>query len=236
MAEAQRTPLQVLGEEQWSAAKAWMEERNRATPNVPSNRHLLVVSAMPVLYAEFDNSSWAWKGLPVDAIKDLEDDVQDHWSTRGHEGERLRLVKNLLAHATNARCKVTLLSGDIHVGAHGHIVSTANAPAPPSGGPVEIYQLISSAIVNYPPRWYEWWAIRAVSNTNRAELGTGIHAEMLALIDGEPWLRARNFLSIRPDPAIDSDGGPGDGRLWARFIAEDVVVSKQIVIQSEWRR
>src|SRR6185295_13108653 len=82
--------------------------------------NLLVMTGVPAVYRSF---------ATVEAIMDttfwheeVEDDVHDHWSSRPHLAERMRLVMVLLNFLeTSKSTKVLLLSGDVHVGALGQI-------------------------------------------------------------------------------------------------------------------
>lgn len=49
----------------------------------------------------------------------LEDNLRDHWTSVPHRQERLRLIHRLLEFSLTKKCRVTVLSGDVHGGAAG---------------------------------------------------------------------------------------------------------------------
>ncbi len=58
--------------------------------------------------------------------QELEDDLRDHWTSPPHLQERLRSVHRLLKFSAETECRVTILSGDVHVAAVGVIESDRN--------------------------------------------------------------------------------------------------------------
>lgn len=131
----------VMSETAWKAATGWLATQAKGA------RHLLVLSSVPVVYPRFTLLENLLGAVP--GQQELEDDLRDHWTSPPHEQERVRLVHQLLDHSHAEKCRVTILSGDVHVGALGEIVSVRNPER--SRGERVISQLISSAIVHPPP-------------------------------------------------------------------------------------
>jgi hypothetical protein len=83
---------------------------------------------------------------------ELMDDLNDHWTSDAHEPERKRFIQRLQRFAKEKQARVSLLSGDVHVGGcamfHGR-----------NGGSWQertrderfMVQMISSAMGNIPP-------------------------------------------------------------------------------------
>jgi len=131
----------IMSDAAWSATVDWLASVAKGA------KHLLVVSSIPVVYPSLRMLEGVLGFIP--GQQELEDDMRDHWTSPPHEPERVRLVHNLLDFSHAESCRVTLLSGDVHVGALGEIVSMRR-PERPRGARV-ISQLISSAIVHPPP-------------------------------------------------------------------------------------
>ena len=117
-----RTEDRVMGEQAWVTlldSLEQLEEKNC--------RHLLVMSSIPVLFL----NRRAIENLLgfVPGQQELEDDLLDHWRARTHGTERLRLIHRLLDFARRSGCRVTILSGNVHIGALGELESRRGTPA-----------------------------------------------------------------------------------------------------------
>jgi hypothetical protein len=92
---------------------------------------------------------------------DLDDDLRDHWLSPGHKRQRLELIHELFSFAGDSGTRVTLLSGDIHVGALGLLERQGDSET--GMREASIYQIISSpmthptspAVMNW---FYDWRA------------------------------------------------------------------------------
>jgi hypothetical protein len=170
-----RTTTRVMAEAQWSALHEYLARR-AAAGTTPA--HLLVVSSIPVVYLNFATAEGFLNWLPW--RQELEDDLRDQWESPSHQEERARLIMTLLDHAKAAGTRITILSGDVHVGARGRIVSQRPAHLMGEESEAIIHQLTSSAIVfpapsaltlgceryprrarprcSLPPRWRRRWS------------------------------------------------------------------------------
>lgn len=79
------------------------------------------------------------------------DDLDDHWTATNHKHERNDLVKDLQDLAAEKSCRVTILSGDVHLGAIGQFHSNPKLKIPKDRDHRYMPNIISSAIVNTPP-------------------------------------------------------------------------------------
>lgn len=79
------------------------------------------------------------------------DDLDDHWTATNHKHERNDLVKDLQDLAAEKSCRITILSGDVHLGAMGQFHSNPKLKIPKDRDHRYMPNIISSAIVNAPP-------------------------------------------------------------------------------------
>ncbi|MEW6737552.1 MAG: alkaline phosphatase D family protein [Acidobacteriota bacterium] len=186
---SERSQHQVIGEKAWKACLRWLD-------SLQDCKHLLVMTSIPVVFVNFNlvESLLGW--LP--GQQELEDDLKDHWMSRTHQGERMRLIHRLLKYSQKTHCRVTILSGDVHVGALGIIQSERN------GSPNEninvINQLISSGIVHPPPPSMLLYFMEKVIGGGVEEIDRGITAQMIKFpCSSQRFIGARNWLSLAID-------------------------------------
>lgn len=199
---SERTVDQVLGLEHWGEVFAWMDRLDRAEVD-----HLLVMSSIPVVYPGFDTIERVLGVVP--GQQDLEDDLRDHWNSRPHKGERLRLIHRLLDIAARG-IRPTLLSGDVHVGAVGVIEAARGSTAGTTADVVN--QLISSGIVHPGPGGMVLFALTHLLDS-ADEVDRGIVARMTKFPGtSTTFIGGRNFLSLEPDDKK---------RIWGNWIVEN---------------
>lgn len=194
------TPDQVMSAKSWAAVFKWLDAQENMS-------QLLIMSSIPVVHPTFGLLEKMLGVLP--GQQELEDDLRDHWTSQPHLQERLRLVHRLLRLSAEKACRVTLLSGDVHVAAVGAIESDRNDVAPNAR---VVNQLTSSGIVHPPPpamaRYFLEQACQRVETLDR-----GITASMYEFpATTRRLIGARNFLTLEPDT---------DDRLWANWWVED---------------
>lgn len=154
----------------------------------PETKHLLVMLGVPILYPRMVWLEWIMtlrllkpirglatrgivaKGLvnEFDGSIEVLDDLNDHWCSKHHKKERNGLMKRLIEFGANNGVRITILSGDVHLGCFGrvktkihhhpgaHVLRDAekenkNVTETPQYDPRLIFNVISSAIVNAPP-------------------------------------------------------------------------------------
>ena len=86
-----------------------------------------------------------------DGSVDLLDDLDDHYTARTHKKERLYIVQQLQALASEFSVRISILGGDVHLAAVGRFYSNPKLNVPISGDHRYMANIISSAIVNKPP-------------------------------------------------------------------------------------
>ena len=198
-AEGNFMPDQVMSEKSWNAVYKWLDAQ--------TCKHLLVMSSIPVVHPTFGLLEKMLGFLP--GQQGLEDDLRDHWTSAPHMQERLRMVHRLLRFSADKKCRVTLLSGDVHVAAVGVIESDRN-DVPPNARVIN--QLTSSGIVHpAPPAMVRYFLEQACKNVETID--RGVTAAMFEFpATTRRLIGARNFLTLEPD---DKD------RLWANWWVEN---------------
>ncbi|HEX8381804.1 MAG TPA: alkaline phosphatase D family protein [Sphingomonas sp.] len=199
---SERTDRQVLSPPHWNDVFGWLDK-------VGDAKHLMVMSSIPVVYPGFDTLERLLGALP--GHQDLEDDLRDHWNSRPHKGERLRLIHRLLQLSQDEEVRSTILSGDVHVAALGVIESSRGQ----RGHGAVINQMISSGVVHPGPGGVVLFALRHLFDSTD-EIDRGIAARMVDFPGTQDrFIGRRNYLSLEPDE---------DGRLdriWANWFVEN---------------
>lgn len=197
---SERTADSILSDKSWSKIYSWMDA------NLAGCSHLFVATSIPVVYPSFNLMETILGIIP--GRQEIEDDLRDHWTSKVHRAERTRLIHRLLAYSAEHKCRVTILSGDVHVGAVGEISSGLYTG---QMYPDTIHQLISSGIVHPPPPGIALFFLKSTAD-NIEKIDTGITAQMAEFPStSERFINARNWLSLTID---DKE------RLWAEWFAE----------------
>ena len=201
---SERSPQQVMSQASWNAVTNALEGINSGGSDC---KHLLVMSSIPVVYLDLAalETSFSW----IPGQQELEDDLLDHWRAGPHRAERLRLIHRLLRFAEKKKCRVTILSGDVHVGALGVLESTRGGAS--GSNATVINQLISSAIVHPgPPRLILYVYGKLAEKVEAVD--RGITARMIEFpATDRAFIGTRNWLSLKMD---------SDHRVWAEWRAE----------------
>ncbi|HEY6817694.1 MAG TPA: alkaline phosphatase D family protein [Croceibacterium sp.] len=196
---SERRHNRVLSGDHWDALYTWLD-------SLEGIEHLLIMSSIPVVYPGFDTLERILGALP--GQQELDDDLRDHWNSRPHKGERLRLIHRLLRLNEERSIRPTLISGDVHVAALGYIESSRSAAG------AAINQLISSGIVHPGPPGAVVFALRRIFD-NSDEIDRGIVARMVDFPGTQVrFIGKRNYLTIEPDPQ------PRYCRLWVNWWIE----------------
>ena len=198
---SERAEAQVMGQESWKAVYDWLDGLDAAPP-----KHLFVMSSIPVVYPDFSMLENALGIFP--GRQELEDDLKDHWTSVPHREERLRMIHRLLDFSASSKCRVTLLSGDVHVGAVGVIESARYAGG---GAPQVITQLTSSGIVHPAPPGMVLFFLENVTGKSMSD-DRDIRSEIVEIPGTRShFIGARNWLALAPDT---------EDRYWANWHAE----------------
>jgi len=188
----ERTPDVVMSDDQWNALKQWLKGF--------SGQRLFIQSAVPVIYRTFGLVERAL--ATTNKREELEDDLNDHWSAREHQKERLRLIYCLIGRQQELQDDNkdfdphwVFLSGDVHVGCMASVWE--------KDIDLGLYQIVSSGIVHPPPSILQWLGIRAVSGDGDDRLGNGELVAEIHSIAGatSKFLRTRNYARIELEEA-----------------------------------
>lgn len=198
----ERTIDQVLSPAHWERVYTWLEQTQGLS-------HLIVVSSIPVMHPSFGLLEQGLGLFP--GQQEIEDDLRDHWTSRGHAGERLRLIHRLLDYAGRKQVRITIVSGDVHISALGTIESRREGT---TGNAQVINQLTSSGVVHPPPAGALLFALNHLFNEEE-EVDRDIQGRMLKF-PGTPYrfIGKRNWLSLEPD--LDRP----QPRIWANWYVE----------------
>ena len=133
--------------------------------------HLIVLLGIPIAYPrltwlenifssplmgplKFMNKRFGFGGgffNHFDGNVDLLDDLDDHYTARTHKKERLFLVQQLQALASEFSVRISILGGDVHLAAVGRFYSNPKLNIPIPEDHRYMANIVSSAIVNKPP-------------------------------------------------------------------------------------
>ena len=178
-----RTRARVMGPEGRAHLDAALDPA--APEGLP---HALLVSSVPVVNA--DLSALERAVAPLQRLADLyQDDLRDQWMSYAHAREWRALMGRLLALARAGRT-VTVVSGEIHLAAHG----TAEA------GGARVEQLTASGIAHPPPPPALGRAMSALARRPWTRRGVRLAMHPVAP-DGRRYVAERNWLELelRPD-------------------------------------
>ena len=146
------------------------------------------------------------------------DDLKDHWTHDDHEGERLRLLETLFETAKTKQLRVAILSGDVHVAAHG---IAYRKDVGPQDNWAQVQQFTSTAIVHpslvsVAERLF-FQVLDAVARISQ-NLDVNTSAEMLIFPQSNRRiLTARNWLALELDIGAENAAG---SKLWATWRCE----------------
>jgi len=206
-----RSETAVMNDQNWSDVKGWLSDlRKRLQPSKGSISTLLVLAANPVVYRDLRTAETVFDVTPWQ--EELTDDIRDQWRSRHHEGERMKLIMNLMEvggrPTQSLLFRKVILSGDVHVGCLG-IIERSGADAPTR----TIHQVVSSAIVHPAPSWYQWAGVLVGSSDEPESLEGGtITAAMIKPYGADKYLRTRNFAALQEGT---------DGKLWVTWFCEN---------------
>lgn len=134
-------------------------------------KHLILLLGVPIAYPrliwlenilqspliapiKFLNKRFGFAGgffNQFDGKVDLLDDLDDHYTARQHKTERRELIQMLQNFSKKFSARVTILGGDVHLGAIGRFYSNPKLQIPAEQDWRYIPNIISSAITNKPP-------------------------------------------------------------------------------------
>ncbi|PVH95683.1 hypothetical protein DM02DRAFT_141619 [Periconia macrospinosa] len=144
---------------------------NKEFTGNPDLKHLVLLLGVPIAYPrlqwlenilsspligpiKFLNKRFGFAGglfNQFDGKADLLDDLDDHYTAHQHKGERRELIHQLQKFSQQHSVRVTILGGDVHLGAVGRFYSNPKLGIPAEKDHRYMPNVISSAITNKPP-------------------------------------------------------------------------------------
>ncbi|WGF89308.1 alkaline phosphatase D family protein [Marinivivus vitaminiproducens] len=198
---SQRAIDRIMGED----AKAWFAE---ALDRLAPCRHVLFLSTVPLVYGDlamFEGVAGIERLFAkLAAISRYQDDLRDQWRALAHRAEWADMARTLVGFTERTGVPVTVVSGEIHLGAVGSI----------DAGDVRVHQLTSSGVVSPPPPSPVSLLLEFLSRKVR-EGAPGISLSC----HGFPGLGRRRYLRKRNWLELDLDA---EGAVAAAWHAEDV--------------
>ena len=175
---SERTRTEVLGEGSWKELPGWLAKFHGC-------RHLVVSAAVP---PAFVGLGWLEKAVRTlhGAGGHAEDDLRDQWRSPAHRDEWLKLLRTLADFSLRYRCRVTLLSGEVHLGAAAVI----------RGGGVEMWQLITAGMVHPPLNTLTTWLLRRLVRSPERVSDDFVLEFPRYAETHDRFVRARSFLSL----------------------------------------
>lgn len=218
----ERSHEQVMGPETWNALKSWLKQipkNDRQQPGVGC-QHLLFMSSVPVVHPKLTLAEAFLDNFGSEHVLDSSaDDLKDHWTHDDHEGERLRLLETLFTTAKVKQLRVTIVSGDVHVAAHG---VAYRKDVGPQDNWAQIQQFTSTAVVHpslvsVAERLF-FHVLDGVGRITQ-NLDVNTSAEMLIFPQSNRRvLAARNWLALELDDA--GAANMAGSKLWATWRCE----------------
>ncbi len=172
-----RTRDQVLSEATWQELPGWLARFQGC-------KQVLLSSSVPLAFV-----GMGWLERAVNFLRPgshVDDDLRDQWRSPAHQDEWLRLLKVLSDFSLRNRCRLTVLSGEVNVGAAAII----------RGGGVDIWQLISSGVVHPPLNAVTTAVLRQLVRSPE-RVSDEYTIEMPRFAETQKrFIRARTFLSL----------------------------------------
>ncbi len=197
---SERTRKEIMSESNWKDVKTFLKNGQSSTT--------LVLTAVPLLYRDIKAAEEAISITPWQ--EEVTDDLIDHWQSKYHNGERLKLIYNLFDFKNKSeKNTLILLSGDVHVGYAG-IFFDKRDPDRKS----MMHQIVSSAMVHPPPTFIQWQGIMLFSNDDKKDFEDNqFSSEFTKLYNtNDLFLRTRNFATLQKGT---------DSKIWVNWFCEN---------------
>jgi hypothetical protein len=145
-------------------------DRCRAEIIEGETKHLMVMLGVPIAYPRLNFLENLLTSKVMDPVKalgrtgalggfinkfdggvEILDDLDDHWTAKHHKAERNWFIQELQELAAEKSVRVTILGGDVHLGAVGQFYSNKKLGISKDHDHRYMPNIVSSAIVNTPP-------------------------------------------------------------------------------------
>lgn len=214
----------MAAEHQWKDLEAALAKLEASAAEAPKrHRHLILVSSIPPLFLSAAAKPEVVLRL-IPRAQEFEDDLRDQWESAAHREERLKLLERLFLVSKRAKCRVTILSGDIHVGAYAKITDGG-------GEASEIAQLVTSGMVHPAPGWIGQIVVEFASGLQGASsFGGTIEGQLQKIDEKDFFLTKENYLQIRFDDPEPDNPERDKARLYAMWITQKGALNKHKLV------
>jgi hypothetical protein len=174
---SERSRSGILGEATWKELPNWLTR-------FAGCKNLLIMSCVPLAFVGVGGIESFVSRLRPGSHAD--DDLRDQWRSPSHRDEWLRLLHLLADFSLRYRCRITTLSGEVHLGAAASI----------HGQGVELWQLIASGVAHPPLGSLATCGLRWLARDSE-RISDEFTLELPRFAETRRrFIRARNFLSL----------------------------------------
>ena len=172
---SERRPGRVMADTGWRAYEAMLNAADRP--------RAFLMSSVPAIGPRLSIVERAMNMLPGE--QGYEDDLRDQWQSFKHRGEWRRFLQGMIDWQDRTGGRITALSGEIHLAAHGVM----------GKGDVAIRQLVSSGIAHPPPP--RAWALTLALLSRLGDSPVPGHPIRLRSVPGHGrYVADRNYLTL----------------------------------------
>jgi len=209
-------------------------------------KHLIVLLGVPIAYPRLNFLENILTSRVMDPVKavvsktgllggfinkfdggvEILDDLDDHWTAKHHKQERNWFIQELQELAAEKSVRITILGGDVHLGAVGQFYTPKKFGIPKDQDHRYMPNVVSSAIVNTPPPVMMSDILNKRNKVHHLDAETD--EDMIPMfdydVDGRPrnnhhLLPRRNYCTIReyipgstPPPSPGPEDRPNSSR------------------------
>ncbi|KAI4744010.1 hypothetical protein E4T50_05636 [Aureobasidium sp. EXF-12298] len=124
------------------------------------------------------------------------DDLDDHWTAKHHKPERNWFIQELQELAASKSVRITILGGDVHLGAVGQFYTKKKLGVPKDRDHRYMPNVVSSAIVNTPPPNIMGDVLNKRNKIHHLDAETD--EDMIPMFEQDVNGKARNNLHLLP--------------------------------------
>ncbi|THY09912.1 hypothetical protein D6D03_00063 [Aureobasidium pullulans] len=178
-------------------------------------KHLIVLLGVPIAYPRLNFLENILTSRVMDPIKaigrtgllggfinkfdggvEILDDLDDHWTAKHHKPERNWFIQELQELAASKSVRITILGGDVHLGAVGQFYTKKKLGVPKDRDHRYMPNVVSSAIVNTPPPNIMGDVLNKRNKIHHLDAETD--EDMIPMFEHDVNGKARNNLHLLP--------------------------------------
>ncbi|CAD0113151.1 unnamed protein product [Aureobasidium uvarum] len=178
-------------------------------------KHLIVLLGVPIAYPRLNFLENILTSRIMDPIKaigrtgilggfinkfdggvEILDDLDDHWTAKHHKPERNWFIQELQELAASKSVRITILGGDVHLGAVGQFYTKKKLGVPKDRDHRYMPNVVSSAIVNTPPPNIMGDVLNKRNKIHHLDAETD--EDMIPMFEQDVNGKARNNLHLLP--------------------------------------